>query len=61
MRRIAARASSRPGLERAGTIRAMSLPVPGDRDFLPLLDEVEQLAELIFCLEGANDFHRIIS
>jgi hypothetical protein len=24
---------------------------------LALLDEVEQVAELVFCLEGANDFH----
>jgi hypothetical protein len=31
--------------------------VSRDRDFLPTLDEVEQLAELVFCFEGANNFH----
>jgi hypothetical protein len=31
--------------------------VPRDRNFLALLDEVEQMAELVLCLEGADDGH----
>jgi hypothetical protein len=33
------------------------LAVTGDDQFLTVLDDIEQLAKLIFCLEGAEGFH----
>ena len=43
----------RPSGNKSGDVFA----APRDCYFLALLDEIEQMAELVLCLEGADDRH----
>ena len=46
-----------PGPRPSGNNPGDVFAVTRDGDFLALLDEVEQMAELVLCLEGADDGH----